>query len=461
MRRWVMASGLAMLVAVLATGAAAADSLIIEGGRLFDGVSGTRVRHRATLITGGRLQQVNVPVGTIAREGIPVLELANDDTILPGFFDLHAHYNLTLHEKRREEMRVMPVLYLANGATSTFPAGSFDPEGMLQMRRRIDRGEQIGPRVWSAGPYFGPARPGWNADATDDEIRAEVDYWAERGVAGFKAKRISARHLAVLVERAHRHGLTVTGHLDSGFNNTVNPRDAILLGIDRVEHFLGGDALPAERPAYDSFEANVRPGTPEFERIVELFLEHRVHFDATVTAYGYFGDRELAFDYWTDERRFFTPYARELTAGRRQQIERFGNIHEIKLATLEAFYDAGGGDLITLGTDHNSAGEYLPGFSVHRELHAFVLAGIPPADALRMATINGARALNLGDRFGTVETGKWADLIVVPGNPLKDITVTRGVHTVIKGGVVYRTDELLASVEDALGPRNEEELGEW
>ena len=56
---------------------------------------------------------------------------------------------------------------------------------MLQMRRRIDRGEQIGPRVWSAGPYFGPARPGWNADATDDEIRAEVDYWAERGVAGF------------------------------------------------------------------------------------------------------------------------------------------------------------------------------------------------------------------------------------------------------------------------------------
>ena len=112
-------------------------------------------------------------------------------------------------------------------------------------------------------------------------------------------------------------------------------------------------------------------------------------------------------------------------------------------------------------TDHNSAGEYLPGFSVHRELHAFVLAGIPPADALRMATINGARALNLGDRFGTLETGKWADLIVVPGNPLQDITVTRGVHTVVKGGVVHRTAELLAAVEDSLGPRDETELAEW
>ena len=431
-------------LALLVAGSAGAESLLIEGGHLFDAVSGRRVRHRATWITHGRLQQVNVPPEGLRGAGLPVLKLADEDTLLPGLFDLHAHYNLTLHEKRREETRVMPVLYLANGATSTFPAGSFDPEAMVEMRRRIDRGEQIGPRVWSAGPYFGPARPGWNPDATAEEIAAEVDVWAERGVAGFKVKRISPRQLAAVIESAHRHGLTVTGHLDSGFNDTTNPRDAILLGIDRVEHFLGGDALPAGRPAYDSFEANVRPDTPEFARIVELFLEHHVYFDPTVTAYGYFGDRAQAFDRWTDERRFFTPYARELTAD-----------------TLKAFYDAGGGGLITLGTDHNSAGEYLRGFSVHRELHVFVLAGIPPADALRMATINGARALNLGDRLGTVEPGKWADLIVVPGDPLQDITVTRGVHTVIKGGKAYRTQDLLASVEGALGPRSEDELADW
>ena len=63
------------------------------------------------------------------------------------------------------------------------------------------------------------------------------------GVKGFKAKGITPEQLRALIERAHLHGLTVTGHLDSGNRNSVNPRDAILMGIDRIEHFMGGDAF--------------------------------------------------------------------------------------------------------------------------------------------------------------------------------------------------------------------------
>jgi imidazolonepropionase-like amidohydrolase len=293
-----------------------------------------------------------------------------------------------------------------------------------------------------------------------DRLRAEIDHWAERGVRGIKVKRISARHLEVVVERAHRHGLTVTGHLDSGFNDTINPRDAIALGIDRVEHFLGGDAMPPERSAYDSFP-DIRTDSASFHRIVARFLENRVYFDATLSAYGYFGDRAEGYDKWTDERRFFTPYARELTAERRQRIERFGTIFQIKLTTVKAFYDAGGGDLLTHGTDHNSSGEYLPGFSVHRELHAYVMAGLPPAAELRAGTINGARALGLGDRLGSIEVGKWADLFVVAGNPLEDIRHTRNVRYVIKAGELYDPAELLESVENSIGPRDESELDNW
>jgi adenine deaminase len=180
-----------------------------------------------------------------------------------------------------------------------------------------------------------------------------------------------------------------------------------------------------------------------------------------LTAYGYFGDRKRGYDYWVDERKFFTPFARELTADRRQSNERFGKIFEIKLRTIKAFYDAGGGNLITLGTDHNSAGEYLPGFSAHRELHALVLAGIPPASALRIATINGARAMGLSDRLGTIEAGKLADMFVIKGNPLEQIRNTRSVHTVIKNGVIYDTGELLRSVEGRVGPEGPEELDSW
>jgi imidazolonepropionase-like amidohydrolase len=89
----------------------------------------------------------------------------------------------------------------------------------------------------------------------------------------------------------------------------------------------------------------------------------------------------------------------------------------------------------------------------HRELHALVLAGIPPAAALRIGTINGARALNVSDKLGSIEVGKFADLFIVRGNPLVDIRNTRHVRTVVKAGVVYDPADLLRSVEGKIGPK--------
>jgi imidazolonepropionase-like amidohydrolase len=90
-----------------------------------------------------------------------------------------------------------------------------------------------------------------------------------------------------------------------------------------------------------------------------------------------------------------------------------------------------------------------------------VLAGIPEAAALRIGTINGARALGVGDRLGTVEAGKYGDLVIIQGNPLDDITATRNVRLVVKAGRVYRPDDLLQSVRGALGPRGPEDADWW
>jgi imidazolonepropionase-like amidohydrolase len=122
----------------------------------------------------------------------------------------------------------------------------------------------------------------------------------------------------------------------------------------------------------------------------------------------------------------------------------------VKRDLIKAFYDMGGGDLITLGTDHPSWGEYFTPFSIHRELHTMVLAGLPPAAALRTATVNAARALQVEDRLGTVEPGKLADLVILAGNPLEDITNTRSVHTVIRAGILYDSGELKASMKGKL-----------
>ena len=443
------------------------DELVIRGGRMFTGLTNQLEPNPGILVRNGSIVAMGLPgaMPEASPDSPRVLELGPDDVLLPGLFDLHAHYAVDLFgEGRVDEYRTNPVVFLANGVTSTFPGGEVDPEGMMEARKRIDRGEQIGPRILNSGPYFGTARPGWDHEAmTADSIRADVRRWAALGARGFKAKGIRPAQLAVLIDEAHRQGRTVTGHLDSGFRGSVNPRDAIRMGIDRIEHFLGGDAIDEEQSAYSSLEV-LDAGRPEVEKQIRLFLDQGVRFDATLTAYGYFGEREPAvYEYWFPEMDLLTPYARQSVDARlpRSVSDQFERIYHVKRGTIKAFYDLGGRDLITLGTDHPSWGEFFSGFGSHRELHAMVLAGIPEADVLRIGTINGARAMGMWDKLGTIEVGKWADFFVVQGDPLADIRSTRNVRWTVKGGEVFDAQALLESVLGTLGPESEADADWW
>ena len=458
-----------LLLAACAAGGQAPSTVpegavVVRGGWLFDGTADTVKRNRGIVIQDSVLLTVD---GDIAPEDIAraqVIELDEDDYIIPGLFDLHAHYAVDLlGQGRVDDDRVYPALFLGNGVTSTFPAGEVQPQKMRQLRLRIERGEQAGPRIFSSGPYYGSAREGWSDDITADSIAREVDYWVAQGARGFKAKNIGPAHLEALIAAAHRHGLTVTGHLGSGSRGSVNPRDAILMGIDRVEHFEGGDAMTPDRSAYASL-VEMTPDMPAFRRIVELYIERGVNYDATLSAYGYYGERDPeVYTYFAPEMDYLTPFARQQVESRlpRRVNEQFERIYWVKRALIRKFYELGGGDLITLGTDHPSWGEFFSGFAVHRELHTMVLAGIPPAAALRTATINAARALRVDDRLGTLEPGKLADLAILRGNPLEDIRSTRNVHIVFRNGVRHDARALLESVKGQLGPRGPEELAEW
>lgn len=442
------------------TYAQAPDDVLVRGGWLFDGTGDTVVRNPGIWIRGGKLLQIG---GGLPPDSAAVIELGDEDYVLPGFFDLHAHYGLELFGRGRvDETRAYPAIFLANGVTSTFPAGEVNPEEMRELRLRIDRGAQPGPRLFNSGPYFGTARYGWNEETTPEEVRRDVDTWAAKGVRGFKAKGIAPDQLRALIDQAHRHGLTVTGHLGSGFRNSVNPRDAILMGIDRIEHFLGGDAITPDQPAYSSL-VDVRAESPETESIIQLYLRHQVFFDATMGPYACVGraDPEVC-EFFADETKYLTPYMAEVLSKRTpEQIKEFAQIYRVKQETVRAFYDAGGADLITLGTDRPSRGHYLTGFYAHREMHALTKAGIPNAVVLRIATANGARALGVESYLGTVEPGKLADLVVVRGNPLDDIRNTRNVGLVIKAGIPHDPAELLASAEGTIGPTGPEDVPNW
>lgn len=450
------AAVLALVLALAPTPVAAQDTtpLIVRGGWLFTATSDTVERNRGLFVRAGKLLVTDGTFSDQDTTGARLIQLGDDEYVLPGLIDVHAHYNMTLGDSgtRQDEYQYNPLIFLANGVTSTFPAGEYDPEGMMEARKRIDRGEQTGPRIFNSGPYFGTARPGWNQAATAEDIQREVDYWAERGVRGFKAKGISPKHLQPLMERAHAHGLRVAAHLESGFRGSTNAADAVRMGIDRVEHILGGEALSRDRTAYPSW-IQVDTASREFKDIVRLFIQNGVVFDPTITAPVYFSTvtDKPGFDYWVDERQFFTP---EVQAWVKRQPPRkafpmFDSLYLAMLRTTRSFHDAGG--TITMGTDNPSRGEYLAGFSAHRELHALSLAGIPTAAVLRIGTINGARALDVGNSLGTIETGKLADLFVVRGNPLNDIRNTRNVRLVIKDGVAYDPQQLLEQAKGKIG----------
>jgi imidazolonepropionase-like amidohydrolase len=436
------------------------QDVLVKGGWYLNSANGTMERNPGILARAGVFLEIGASAQTLAQNA-RVVELKDDDYILPGLFDMHAHYNVDVLGKGRvDETNYIPLIYLANGVTSTWPGGEYDPEDMLELRKRIDRGEQTGPRIFSSGPYFGTARPGWDRNTTAEQVYRDVDYWTERGVRRFKAKGINAAQLRALIERAHLHGATVSGHLGSGLGNTVNAKDAVLMGIDGIEHILGGDVLDPNIDAYRGY-LNLKIPSAEFTDIVDLFRKHNVVYSPTMTAVRRSTQKREVFEYWVDERRFFTPYIQELVAAnpRSRPFGLMDSLFDVKMKEIKAFHEAGG--TIVASTDAQAVGTHIAGFNLHRELQTFVEAGIPPAAAINTATLNAARALGMDGKLGSIERGKFADLLVVKGDPLKDIRNTRKVQLVMKSGFLYDPAAILKSVEGKIGPASPDEAPKW
>ena len=440
------------------------NKLVVRGGWVFDGIGDTRRRNTGIVMEDRIFTLVDADLGENVLSNSNVIDLDDEYTIIPGMIDLHAHYNFDLVDKgRAEEVVYNGILFLANGVTSTWSAGEYFPDRVIRQRDLIDAGEATGPRLFASGPYFGGFRCeynvktadddciAWPNDITEDEIRAEVDYWAERGVRSIKIKQATPGEAKILIEQAHKHGMTTTGHLaDYSGGYDVHPRDAILMGLDRLEHRLtrgkGG------------------VGSSDMRQMIDLMIRKQVYYDANLQMYG--GERlrqEIGPDMtWVDESRYFTPYTRELLSKRpplppESDVAAFDQ----RMLELVELYKAGGENLLVVGTDEPVYVTLLPGFAFHRELMAMVHAGLPPLAVLKAATINGANALGVGDKLGSIETGKLADLVIVRGDPTTDISMTRNVRTVIKAGAVYDPQLLLESAQGRIGPTGPDDHADW
>ena len=334
-----------------------------------------------------------------------------------------------------------------------------EPYADLELKRRIDAGEMIGPKLHLTAPYIeGPPSiiAQLHAVSGPDDAVSLVNFWADQGFTSFKLYMHLRRDVAAAaIAAAHKRGLQVTGHI-----GLMTYREAVEAGIDNLEHgfdastdFVRGkkeNELPVPAISNASLDA-LKVDSPEVDALIQLLVSKHVALTSTLTVLeGFTAGRPIlaarVLDTMSAPAResYLTSWARANERGA-AMIPRF---HKL-MALEKRFFDAGG--LLAAGTDPTGWGNAVAGFGSLRQVELLVEAGLTPQQALQVSTINGAKLLGIEKDVGTLEAGKAADLVVLGGNPLQSISEIEKVETVYKDGVGYDSSRLIDSVRGCVG----------
>lgn len=439
-------------------------ALALRGATLLDGTGAPPLSDAVVVIQGDRI----AAVGRRGDVAIPRGARVEDVTgryLLPGFIDHHAHalvptclptpsgsaFDWTLSTEMMGALLRFGITTVRSPATPTVLG--------VALRDSIAAGRVRGPRLFVSGEFLNGAA--LTPDAVRDSVRAQaalgVDY--VKLYAGLTPEAVRAG-----IEEAHAHGLRAIGHLQR-----TSWTEAARMGIDYLTHatswseeFLAPEARQQYREVQEEqgwmrarldWLELLDPEGPQADSIIALLAARRIPVDPTLVAYDTkfsydaAGGRPYAPRYRENPNRDAVPGLRALweacggstddwTAGDFARAEAaWPNL----LALVRRYHE--GGVLLTTGTDLTNPW-VIPGESLHQELELLVQAGIPAADVLRMATRNGAEALGLLDMTGTVEAGKWADLVLLRSDPLADISSTRDIEWVMQAGARYRPGRL-------------------
>jgi imidazolonepropionase-like amidohydrolase len=381
--------------------------------RVIDGTGAPAREDQTVILQDGRI----AGVGPAARMAIPSgatrLDLSGH-TVTPGFVGMHEHTYFRSTSRTSQMSTSGPRIYLALGVTTIRTAGSMFPYSEINMKRAIETGETVGPRMHITGPYLNgsASADGLNrALASADEARRVVAYWGEEGATWLKfSGNISRAILGAAIEEAHKHGMKVTGHLCS-----VTFAEAAALGIDGLEHgFITNSAYVADKVPDVCPAANMRTqvdvdvASPVVQASIRQLVEHHVALTSTLAVYETF----------VKERATLPPRAMALLAP------------DVR-AEVEA-------DHAALGKD---------GFAVPERLLKKMMAW--ERDFVRAGGLLTAGV----DPWGTIAPGKLADLVVLRGNPVARPADIYDVVTVFKDGVGYDSAKLLEETKGLVGIR--------
>lgn len=416
---------LVFLSMVLFAQAPAKETILIKAGRLVDARNGRVLTDQAILIEGDRIKEVG-PAQTVSSHApstARVIDLSNS-TVLPGLIDCHTHLTFDPSHNGYAALGISvprEALYGAKNAKVTLEAGFTTVRNVgasgysdVALRDAIEAGDVPGPRMNTAGPGIGVTGGHFDnsllapefhfsSEAIADgvpaaiaKVREEVKYGADvikiSATGGVLSKgdspeatQFSDEEIRTIVIEAHRLGRKVAAHA----HGAAGIKQAVLAGVDSIEHgsFIDDEAirLMKEKGTY------LVPTLYLSDWFIENYQRLRVP-------------------------EFMVEKAKVVMPAARQNIAR-----AFKAGVKVAF-----------GTD---AAVYPHGLNAH-EFAVMVKLGMTPMQSIQAATVNAADLLGWSDRIGSIEGGRFADIIAVSGDPLADVRALEHVSFVMKGGQV-------------------------
>lgn len=421
----------------------------LVGGTVIDGTGKLPLTGYTILIRGERIaavgRQVKIPQGAI------VLDMTGK-TIIPGLIDMHGHMYERATGSQRSQFEAYPLLYLAGGVTTVRSPGDFDPEGMVALRERLKRHEAIGPRIFTAGPYFDndPSQVDWiKGVRSPEEALEKFNGWKARIDYVKFYTRITEPEFRIVLEAAHKAGIRATGHL-----NSITATRAIELGIDGLEHgiFAMSELTPKLESGQDKncLLADLDLDSPVVENLITSIVKHRVAIDPTIVVYQ---SLDPNFEPVTpDWLKYLSAEAQAHQVSLRAAASKrnpasaqcLQRALQTQLRFVKKVYDRGG--IIIAGTDPVIV-TLTPGYGLQRELKNLVAAGLTPIAAIKAATLTAATVLHHEKDFGSIESGKLADLVVIGGDPATRIEDVGKTEIIFQGGVRYDPAALRKSAE--------------
>jgi len=424
-----------------------------RGVRLYDAAARTFADAMTVVVRDRHIAAVG-PAATVAiPDGAQIVD-GQGGTLLPGLIDMHVHIAADSDG----------LIDIAAGVTSVRDLGN-DLDTLRARREAFASGRLIGPRIFMAGLVDGPgpqAGPTRLLISTPEEARQAVAALADAGIPQIKLySSLKPELVPVIAAAAHARGLRVSGHVPAG----MTLEDVVRAGYDEVQHanfwmlnFMG-PAVAAEIHGLGRFTHTGQRGvdldldSAEVRAFVALLREHRTVLDPTLAAMedvltGTAGQPPASLAAVADRLPPQILRAVSATGFAKDpaQRERYAQSAQRMRQMLRRLHAAG--VPIVAGTDG-----YAASLSLVHELERYAAAGLSPADALYTATLGAARVLGEDARIGSIQIGKLADLILVDGDPARDLGTLRRTRLVMKDGVSYAPDALFAAAGVAPAPR--------